>query len=217
MTVRVRLALVAALFTMAAVPSYANLLAGEENPAPGDFIFEFGENGNGCFVANASDTCSTAGSLANNGTVLASDPTGGVAGSVLVFTIPTPGEGPVANGDVRIFDPGSSTISDVLRFYNSANPTEALTGATDANRMIFYSGDSFGAEADSGLPSNPTYLDGGGVSENAAGAFSYSGNAGANTYNGISDVPEPVSVGWMAGGIVLLVGLYNRSRRAKQA
>jgi len=29
-------------------------------------------------------------------------------------------------------------------------------------------------------------------------------------------VPEPVSVGWMAGGIVLLAGIYKRARRAKQ-
>ena len=185
MTVKFRLGLAAALFTLVAIPSYADLLAGEETPTPGDFVFSFDENGDGCFGVG----CTL---VAGAGT-LAADPTLAGNPDSLIFQLGA--FGPVGAGDVRVYeDTIGGTIGDVLRFTNAAGD---LTG-TGATEMIFYSTAGGGSLADTGIPGTLDPNDGGGVLE-VNGAFTYAGGAGANTYDGISDVPEPVSVADQAG------------------
>src|SRR4051794_25761472 len=49
----------------------------------------------------------------------AADPTGGVAGNVLIYALPES----VNPGDVRVWEDSAATIlSDVMRFFNVTNP-----------------------------------------------------------------------------------------------
>jgi hypothetical protein len=124
--------------------------------------------------------------------IIAPDPTGGVAGNVLIYLLPFETNG---GGDVRIWENQSMTVlSDVLRFTNA----DGSIGQQifDADRFIFYSsiepGDN--APADAGLPElvllNGGGGDGGGVVE-TGGEFRYF------AFNGTSDpqpVPEPCTL-----------------------
>src|SRR5262245_61395520 len=115
------------------------------------------------------------------------DPTGLVTNqNVLIFNLPSP----VFSGQLNILDPDGVTISDRLRWVNSATGNIGQCpspGPACANVMIFYSLDSNGAPADVGarnfvsLP-NP-------VIENADGSFQFVvPPPGINVYNGFERV-----------------------------
>jgi hypothetical protein len=162
------------------------------------FAFEitFDENGNGC-VDNSDHICTTPLTFTT-----APDPTGRVAGDVLIYTLP----GDVFEGDVGISDFGTGTLSDVLTFTDANG---GLSGTGDL--MIFYSELGGSDLADSGLPGNEFFI---GAQENADGTFTY--NAG-NIYNGNSPegVPEPVTLSLFGAG--LLGAATARRRKAKVA
>jgi len=130
------------------------------------------------------------------GVLLAADPSGGVAGPVLVYTLPG---APLTIGDVVLLETaagGNTNGSDVIRFW-------------EFNQVIFYSeneaGDPNPDPADiSGLPAQLlsnriTLLESGVEGNNGASYFASPGFPGANSppgfnqYQFISDVPEPAS------------------------
>jgi hypothetical protein len=123
------------------------------------------------------------------------DPSGGIAGNALVYTLPF--NFPAGSvGDYLLPEPPNySELSDVIRFWGN-------------NQVIFYSGFDTGEDqlppplADTGLPgsylnNNMPLLEGGG--ENGYQAVSHSAisgepgyiGAGLGNYTFISDVPEP--------------------------
>jgi hypothetical protein len=158
------------------------------------FVLKFDESGNGCLL-NADSICTTP----DNG-ILGPDPTGGVAGNVLIFSLPQQ----VNLGSVGISDPDGS-LSDVLRF--------ADIGATAPDFvMIFYSTDiGAGLPADSGLPGSDFII---GTTEDANGNFDW--EPGGNSYLGFSpeeNVPEPVTLSLFGAG---LAGAAAMRRRKKQ-
>lgn len=168
------------------IAATASLIA---SPASADFIFLFDENGTGC-VANADHVCTTP-----SPGVLEADPTGRVAGNVLVYTLPDA----VGEGDVGIGEFGTGILSDVLTF-------------TNGSLMIFYSEQGGGAAADSGLPVGEFSI---GATENADGSFIY--NAGVNIYIGESPetvgVPEPITVSLFGAGLAGAVALRRRKKK----
>jgi hypothetical protein len=182
----------------------ATPLAGSGDP----FTFFFDENGNGRI-----DFRDGTGTNANNG-ALAPDPT--QAGNPLVLTYFLPG--PIVNGDVRIWENANFTIlSDVMRFTDASGN---LTGQT-ADRMIFYSdresGEPFPDLADTGIPSFLLPIDSGGIAEfgpEGTNSFQWApGGPWDNIYNGISDVPEPGALSFLALGAAAWLVARRRSRR----
>jgi hypothetical protein len=147
--------------------------------------------------------------LAIPGVLLAADPSGGVVGPVLVYTLPG---APLTIGDVVLLETaagGNTNGSDVIRFW-------------EFNQVIFYSdrepGDPNPDLADiSGLPAQllanrVTLTESGVEGNNGASYFASPGLPGAsappgfNQYQFISDIPEPGSVllSSLGGGLLLL-------------
>lgn len=175
---------------------------------PAGQLFTFDEYGNGIFNGKPL-----------SGVTLAADPSGGVAGQVLVYTLPF--ASPI--GDVALIEPGQTggaPLSDVVRFWDAP-------GAT--TQVIFYSdfsaNDPADAPADVGLPSQLNIL----VRlneigpEGANGAI-YTPGAGdpgfvpGIQYEILSDgvVPEPrvLSLAALGGGLLLWRKRQNRSASA---
>ena len=156
--------------------------------------WSFDENGNSTFVDNVGNVYHPV------GTLLANQSNNG-GGRALTYVFPA-GITVVA-GDVAVLDESGQYNSDGLRFTNVLG----LPGFV-ADRMIFYSSDSSGDLADTGLPSN--FNPGSSVQETGD---SFKFVAGANTYIGLSDdappaTPEPGSIamlvaGAMSGGMLL--------------
>lgn len=141
------------------------------------------------------------------------DPTGGVAGNVLIYLLPRV----VTGGDIRVWeDFVGGTLSDVLRFTNASG---VFNGSLTADRFVFYSLAGGGAPADSGLPAVLSPNDGGvgALEQGPPGNRHFDwlpGGVFDNQYHGISEgrlalVPEPGSVGMLAGitvpGIIVFV------------
>jgi hypothetical protein len=168
------------------------------------------ENGNG--TANGNPL---------NG-VLMADPSGGLAGNVLVYTLPF--NFPAGSvGDYLLLEPPShNEVSDVIRFWGN-------------NQVIFYSEldlDTGPVEppyplADTGLPGSyltpPTYIPPvplweSGVEGGIQGAIhsAISGDpgyigAGLGNYTFISDVPEPSTLALVGAGLAgLALAAYRR-------
>jgi len=147
------------------------------------------------------------------------DPSGGLAGNVLVYTLPF--NFPAASvGDYLLLEPpGYNQLSDVIRFWGGAN---------GGNQVIFYSDqdDPVLAPADTGLPARllqlAVPLTEGGV-EGGYQAVTHSAisgdpgyiGAGLGNYTFISDIPEPASFGLMilASGVFGLRLLFSRKLR----
>ncbi|HEY2886536.1 MAG TPA: PEP-CTERM sorting domain-containing protein [Rhizomicrobium sp.] len=176
------------------IAATASLIA---SPASADFIFLFDENGTGC-VANADHVCTTP-----SPGVLEADPTGRVAGNVLVYTLPDA----VGEGDVGIGEFGTGILSDVLTF---TDPNGGLDGL--GSLMIFYSALGGGEKADSGFPDQEFNIV---ANENANGSFTYS--PGSNIYIGESPetvgVPEPITLSLFGAGLAGAVALRRRKKK----
>jgi hypothetical protein len=143
------------------------------------------------------------------------DPSGGVAGPVLIYTLPFA----VVSGDVILSEPGlpPTPDSDVIRFWNT-------TGANQSE-IIFYSDfsatDPADAPADVGLPTQFQSLairiqEVGPEGNNGAVFVANPGLPGSTSapiqYNIISDVPEPGIMTLLFSGVALLFGI-RRFRR----
>ena len=142
--------------------------------------------------------------------VLQPDPSGGVAGPVLVYTVPLP----IVGGDVVLTEggnPAGGPDSDVVRFWN---PT-----GVNLTQIIFYSdvsaADPADSPADTGLPSqliNPIIIPEVGPEGNNGAVYNPpAGGPGSLPgaliqYNIISDVPEPgtMALAGLGGGLLLL-------------
>ncbi len=148
--------------------------------------------------------------------VLAPDPSGGIAGNVLLYTLPFNFPA-LSVGDYLLLEPPNySSVSDVVRFW-------APPGA-GGNQVIFYSDIPSIDDlppiplADTGLPGSylqlAVPLQEGGV-EGGYQAVTHSAisgdpgyiGAGLGNYTFISDVPEPASF-----GLMILGGLLGFSR-----
>ncbi|MGD0744757.1 MAG: PEP-CTERM sorting domain-containing protein [Verrucomicrobiota bacterium] len=151
--------------------------------------------------------------------ILQPDPSGGVAGNVLIYQLPFA----VTTGDVVLSEPGLPAPppdSDVVRFWTStANPNQS--------EIIFYSDfsatDPADAPADVGLPSqliNPAILNEIGAEGNNGAVWNPPAGAPGSIpgavvqYNIISDgvIPEPGSLALLTSGLGILLGI-NRFRQ----
>jgi hypothetical protein len=150
--------------------------------------------------------------------LLGPDPSGGVAGPVLIYLLPFA----VTPGDVILSEPGlpPTPDSDVVRFWNPA-------GNPNQSEIIFYSdvsaADPADAPADVGLPTQFQALtiritETGPEGNNGAVYLPAAGMPGSTSapmqYNIISDgvVPEPSSLALLLGGVGVLFGI-KRFRR----
>jgi hypothetical protein len=155
------------------------------------------------------------------GSGMSPDPTGGINGNVLIFTLPAP----VLGGDIRIWEEGSNNtvLSDVLRFYFIDPNGQANFSTTSdlADHMIFYSDNADGAEAlaDTGLPGNllTVFQDGGGAPEYINPATGNTEFLYAGFYHGISDygtpIPEPSTFLLLGAGLAGLGIIRRRFRK----
>lgn len=198
MKVYQRIGLIAAVVcSMAAFNARASIWGG----SGGDpFVLNFDENGWGQISING-------GSFVDHPGGLSLDPTRSGLYS-LTYTLPST----VYAGDIRIWEDSSMTgLSDVIRFTDANGD---LTGFV-ADRMIYYSeaGDYDLADIND-IPLSLMPNDSGGIVEQGTlEVYDYfqwaPGGTGDNIYNGISDVPEPVTYSLLAlGGLVLAV--YRR-------
>ena len=179
----------------AAMPALADAIGSGPN---GDlFTLNFDEHGNGTVPSCSIGPCSFTGN----------DPGYIDANGFLAYNLPQL----VSTGDVAIRET-NGTVGDGLRFLT-------LASSPSGYAMEFYSTDSFGALADTGLPPNfnTSFV---GATEAANGSFVY--NVG-NVYNGVSDevaVPVP-KLGWRASLLILAVGLlgleWTNGRRVRSA
>jgi hypothetical protein len=145
--------------------------------------------------------------------VLQPDPSGGLAGPVLVYTVPLP----LVTGDVVLTEPGNPSTggqnSDVVRFWN---PT-----GINLTQIIFYSDfsatDPADSPADTGLPPqllNPVIIPEIGPEGNNGAVYTPAGGGPGSfpgaliQFNIISDssVPEPgtFALAGLSGGLLLL-------------
>ncbi|MBS1716260.1 MAG: PEP-CTERM sorting domain-containing protein [Armatimonadetes bacterium] len=161
--------------------------------AQAQFTFTFDEWGNGFFTLPD-------GSQYNVKGYLAADPTGGIAGPVLIYDMPEL----LVPGDIAFTEPPSNDYSDAFRFFN-----DAVTA-----HLIFYSDqDPIDAPADTGLPVNlnPVFV----LPEVGREGYNwciYDTGLGFR-YEGLSDgvLPEPTSMAALGLGILAL------ARRRKAA
>src|SRR5262249_16891592 len=118
--------------------------------------------------------CTFSTGAACSGALAPAPSTGLVTGDVLTYTLPSL----VFTGRVLITEPDGTTPSDVLQWYCHFGPgmCGTLTDATGtvheaSDRLIFYSLDSFGALADVGSITLPTFTDK--TAEDANGNFTW--------------------------------------------
>jgi hypothetical protein len=239
MTAKVRLGLAAALFMLVAIPSYADIdvyvsFDGGTTTLVADSVSNDGPaTFSGAFDPGSSFTVSGLSALSNSpGTpgiakelsdTLDIDNGDSVAHTIEFFIVAQGFTAPVTPPSLTLFSQigGSvvtSTGSDTLSFASCVDPGNGNTACpggssgttTGTVPITFPTGDSSSTTIASltGTYSISEEL----ILDLGAGA-EY--NFSANTK--LTAVPEPVSVGWMAGGILLLAGLYKRTRRAKQA
>jgi hypothetical protein len=172
-------------------------------------VVSFDENGNGSF-----------GSTAFSGGLLPADPSGGIAGPVLAYTLPIL----VTSGDLALTEPNqpTGTFSDLVRFFNAPGAFQTV--------ILFYS--DFSAVdpptdlADTGLPQSPNAFvipevgpenNNGALWTPSLGQPGFDLNNQAGTYNIMSDVvPEPAPSLLLLGGVTLL-GWLGRLRRKATA
>ena len=146
------------------------------------------------------------------------DPSGGVAGQVLVYTLPLPFQ--VMIGDLLLSETGNTNLSDVVRFWQN-------------NQVIFYSEREAGSGdpdlADiSGLPAQLltnrfSLFETGVEGNNGVSYLALIGQPGFDSnplgqgpqYQIISDVPEPGSflLSSLGGGLLLLLRWRRQARR----
>ena len=152
------------------------------------------------------------------GALTAVDPSGGVAGPVLIYTLPAVGQ-QITIGDVVLTENvgGNTNVSDVIRFW-------------EFGQIIFYSDRSTNEPPDgdladiSGLPaqllSNRVLLQETGVEGNNGASYlatpglpGWDGNPAGTQYQFISDVPEPGTALLTGAGLLLLLQARRRVRR----
>jgi hypothetical protein len=141
------------------------------------------------------------------------DPSGLVTGQdVLIFKLPEL----TFSGQVDILEPGTTTISDRLRWVPSAtgNFLQCLSpGPACADEMIFYSLDSTGALADVGSRSFALAVQN--TFENPDGSFRWDvPSPGTNHY--IATVPAPIAGAGLPGLILASGGLLGWWRRRRK-
>lgn len=166
------------------------------------------ENGNGLFT----NTAGFSGTLPFD---LQADPGPGGLSSVLTYSLLDPPG--LTEGDVDLFDL-NGTLSDVIRFNPNETCTDLSTGC-----LLFYSNpiDGFDSLADTPAPPAPytNLID---LAETTpftaytptAGEPGFvTGAGGPVTYNFISDVPEPLTLSLLGGG---LAAIAVRRRKTKK-
>jgi len=181
---------------------------------PGPFLLSFDENGHATISVNGGPATTLTGTLA-------ADPANPGVGQPLALTFMLPE--PVVSGDVSFAEPGTTTISDWLRFTDTAGHIKG-EGTGAGTRMLYYSdfeiGETSPDMADTGFPTNlgsGNFLAQLEVGPEGNNGFDYlPGGVHAplnNEYVGISDAaPEPASLA-LLGSAMAAMGLAVRRRR----